>query len=379
MSATIVIDGREAIPARAIPFVTGWMVSPDVVAKIFSKTDHWATRLEGISAYYLSVNGKYSPVLPKEWDGILADLQILSDKLASTETIEQENYPAWRQQSILLLPASCFVWRNEFEEAFRRSYSPTRFTLLDERPGDRELNFSPRIPEDLVLPVMQGFNHIQVTQEPDATPKAGHDIATCQPEHFVSLVEVLGEWFGTPLESLPDEQRRRVRKNFFPMPWDDLSPEQRRSVAMQWDYQNDPAMEGDRQYWWDLFIRKEKLKKQIEKWSAIATPTAMDLAQKETRLAELQRELTDLEKVGLQVESINPDQPHISDIAECRTKPVGHLNHDPEMQARANQIAAEKMSQTGRSITREKVAKILAKELDMDEATVVRRIRKQWK
>ncbi len=59
-------------------------------------------------------------------------------------------------------------------------------------------------------------------------------------------------------------------------------------------------------------------------------------------------------------------------------KPRGHLSHDPAMQKRANQIAADRRATTGRSITRDKVANLLAEELEMDEATVLRRIRKQW-
>ena len=100
-------------------------------------------------------------MLAKEWDVIEADLDILSDTLKATEEVEQENYSVWRQQSILRLPASCFVWCDEFEEAFRRSYSPERLILWNKRPGDRELNFSPRIPEELTLAVMQGFSVIQ--------------------------------------------------------------------------------------------------------------------------------------------------------------------------------------------------------------------------
>jgi hypothetical protein len=36
---------------------------------------------------------------------------------------------------------------------------------------------------------------------------------------------------------------KRVVQEFFPMPWDKLSADQRRSVALQLDYQHDPAME----------------------------------------------------------------------------------------------------------------------------------------
>lgn len=59
-------------------------------------------------------------------------------------------------------------------------------------------------------------------------------------------------------------------------------------------------------------------------------------------------------------------------------KPKGHLNHDLQMQERANQIAAQKMEETKRPITRDKVAKLLAAELGMTIDTVLRRIRKQW-
>lgn len=249
MGIVVVIDGREAIPVRAIPFVAGWMLSPDVVAMTFAKTDHWITRLEGVTAYYLSVSGKYSPMLAKEWDGIEADLEILSDKLKATEEFEQENYPVWRQQSILRLPASCFVWRDEFEDAFRRSYSPGRLLIPDERPGDRDLNFSPRIPEELALAVMHGFSVIQPhngSSSPVKKPLKPNIGMGASTPAFESLEAALEGWFDRPLAELPDALRHRVETDYSPMPWDNVSPDNRRSVAAQWDYQNDPAFEDSR-------------------------------------------------------------------------------------------------------------------------------------
>ena len=58
-------------------------------------------------------------------------------------------------------------------------------------------------------------------------------------------------------------------------------------------------------------------------------------------------------------------------------KPEGHLNHDPVLQQRANQIAEDQKAK-GLRVTRDKVAKLLAKELGMTQETVVRRIRKEW-
>lgn len=159
MNVIVVIEGREAIPVRALPYVTGWTMSSDVVAKSLARTTFF-DRLKGVKAYHLSSQG-VAPMLPKEWDGIEADLAILTDKLMATQTIDQENYPAWRRESIPLLPPACFTWRDEFEPAFRRAYSPQRYPMLDEREGDRELNFMPRVPPDLAAVVMEGFESVQ--------------------------------------------------------------------------------------------------------------------------------------------------------------------------------------------------------------------------
>lgn len=155
MNVVVLIENREAIPVRAIPFVTGWTMSPDAVASSLAMTD-LITRLRGVSAFYWS-EGVVAPLLPKEWDGIEADLEALSNRLQAEEEIDRENYPKWRRDSIPLLPESCFVWRDEFEAAFRHAYSPERFSFLDEREGERELNFRPRIPPEQAPVVMEGF------------------------------------------------------------------------------------------------------------------------------------------------------------------------------------------------------------------------------
>ncbi|MBN8476057.1 hypothetical protein [Sulfuritalea sp.] len=67
-----------------------------------------------------------------------------------------------------------------------------------------------------------------------------------------------------------------------------------------------------------------------------------------------------------------------STVPPAAPKSKGHLNHDLQMQERANQIAAQKMEETKRPVTRDKVAKLLAAELGMTIDTVLRRIRKQW-
>jgi hypothetical protein len=136
------------------------MLSPDVVAMTFANTDHWTTRLDGVTSFHLQPDGYVAPMLPKEWDGIETALKLLSQKLKKSESFEQENYPEWRRQSIPVLPAGCFVWKDEFEQAFKRSYSRYKYILLNERSGDRELNFTPFVERQVAKLIMEGFLHL---------------------------------------------------------------------------------------------------------------------------------------------------------------------------------------------------------------------------
>jgi hypothetical protein len=115
------------------------------------------------------------------------------------------------------------------------------------------------------------------------------------PLGFDSLTLALEDWFAKPLAELPDGVRRRVRKEFGLEPWDELSPGQRQSGALQSDYQADPSTEQEREYWWNFYARRRTFLQQIEQWTQVETRSASDLGLKETRLSELNRELARME------------------------------------------------------------------------------------
>lgn len=112
---------------------------------------------------------------------------------------------------------------------------------------------------------------------------------------FDSLTLAFEGWFDKPLCDLPDSLRQRVEEDFWPMPWDRLTAAGRRDVMRQLDYQHDPATEPERQDGWERSERMIAVETQIAQWEAIATPTALDLAQKETRLALLRQDLARIE------------------------------------------------------------------------------------
>ncbi len=88
---------------------------------------------------------------------------------------------------------------------------------------------------------------------------------------FNSLTLALDGWFDKPLSDLPHELRLRVDEEFWPIPWDSIQAEGRRSVARQIDFTNDPALEQVRNFWWDHADRKISILEQIAKWESIPT------------------------------------------------------------------------------------------------------------
>ncbi|MFC7410246.1 hypothetical protein [Hydrogenophaga atypica] len=125
----------------------------------------------------------------------------------------------------------------------------------------------------------------------DAFPAEARRLVLLIVSEFNGLAPELEGWFKTSLRDLPETLRLRVETEFVPLDWETLSADQRRSVALQLDYQHDPANAQDRQFWMDFFERLEALKAQLIQWEAVAAPTAADLAQKEARLAELHKKI----------------------------------------------------------------------------------------
>lgn len=114
-------------------------------------------------------------------------------------------------------------------------------------------------------------------------------------QEFESLTLAFEHWFDKNLGDLPETLRQRVERDFFLIPWDNLSADQRRSLAHQLDYQHDPATEQERQFWWGFFARRDELQAEISKWKSAATPTASDISVQESRLKELQQEFEQME------------------------------------------------------------------------------------
>lgn len=173
------IDGRDAIPVRAILYLTGWKLSPDEIAEQLARRagPHFA-RLKNVDAYHLH-GGSPVKILPKEWDAHVVQFAAFGARLREnfpTDTDGGQGYAAWRAGSPELLPAGVFVWRNEFEADFHRDFSPDAVTFSDEREGDRDLIYWPEMSDDVRTMVLAGFNSQKVAIEGDPPASNGGEL-----------------------------------------------------------------------------------------------------------------------------------------------------------------------------------------------------------
>lgn len=223
MSVVVSIEGRDAIPVRAIPFVTGWKLSPDILATCLAQSSDSPSHPQNMVGHHILRGGRIAEMLPKEWDGIVSELQSLSDALHAQEVVEQASYPEWRKQSISVLPSHCFVWLDTLEAACRLAWC--RLTIVNERPGDKDLNLTPYIPPELVDVVFDGLPApsvtLQSTQlvrmrpagiEPEPEPHQGEPAAVqSKPDIGVSRDEIAKVF--PPLDGQTPEQWKNMLRD----------------------------------------------------------------------------------------------------------------------------------------------------------------------
>lgn len=112
---------------------------------------------------------------------------------------------------------------------------------------------------------------------------------------YKPLATALAGFFDRQQSDLPKELQARVEDEFFPIPWDRMSPGARQRIAVQLDSYDDPDLEEARQRGWDLAERKAEIDEQISEWSRVATPTALDLEARNEKLAQLKLQKSQIE------------------------------------------------------------------------------------
>jgi hypothetical protein len=148
------IDGREALPVRAIPYADGWMrFSPDVVARYLAQDDDLFTEWDiPLVAYRQTDDVPIAAVPAREWDAVAASLAGFAEETGDGDS----GYSVWRKHAVEKLPAGVFVWLDEFEAVHKSMCA--RLLLVPARSGDDDLTLSPVLPDGgVVAMVLDGF------------------------------------------------------------------------------------------------------------------------------------------------------------------------------------------------------------------------------
>lgn len=172
-----VIESREAIPLRFLPFITGFKLSPDALVLLLAHKQglKWPVFNDEdmLYAYHVNFEGKPVKILPKEWDTAATDMKNIENKNRHMEAFENENYLSWRLEAIQRLPGEVFVWRDEFECVYQASFNRNILTLSGpERDGSRELNFSPMINDQFLPLVLDSFTNLIAPKREDVVLKS---------------------------------------------------------------------------------------------------------------------------------------------------------------------------------------------------------------
>lgn len=165
MQVTIEINGRQALPVRAIPLLTDWRgLSPDQLAQILAgESDHWLS-FDGLTAHRLHSDGSIEPIPPRWWASWVVDkLQAASDTIKANRISHATGKQQWRSESLAQLPAGVFVWRDEFEAAHAQEYGPEGLRARGNPegfdPSVHALDLNPQ-PDPAIVPpqlVLDGF------------------------------------------------------------------------------------------------------------------------------------------------------------------------------------------------------------------------------
>lgn len=151
---------RDAIPVRAIPFLTNWKtMTPDAVAQALAGDEHFYI-FHGLSAFYIE-DSKVKQISSTWWESFacrqLAALNAgLKRKEGEGTFTWDEGYQQWQRDALQILPAGFFVWKDEFEPLHEKRYGVGGRIYLradgmripkDEHANMVLLNFEPPIPD----------------------------------------------------------------------------------------------------------------------------------------------------------------------------------------------------------------------------------------
>lgn len=119
MNIVVMIQGREAIPVRAVAFATNWgTLAPGHLAGVLAHTDEIESCYDGFAAYHIE-DGRILQIRANWWDEASREIERLYEELRARRNegklTQEENHRRWREEPLRRLPPGVFVWKDELE------------------------------------------------------------------------------------------------------------------------------------------------------------------------------------------------------------------------------------------------------------------------
>ena len=146
INAVLSFNGKEIVPVRAIPFVTGGDMSPKCLAGILADPDSW------LLAFVLGSNNA-TTMLPKNWKQYYDRLSIIARQAGDLDLNNQA--------MLEILPPSTFVYWEALCHTHENYFLPSRQEIEHLPPAEQanyELQPNAIIPRGLVNLVFEGFS-----------------------------------------------------------------------------------------------------------------------------------------------------------------------------------------------------------------------------
>lgn len=165
---TVWIDGREALPVRAIPFVAGGdgLYSPDEIAANLARTVGVPfAKLRGLVAYQYQ-GAKPLAIDSFDWARCVAAMKGFETALHEQRpdidvTDDHVGYAEWFVGAVLKLPAGVFIWLDQF---------------VREREADREQTHGDNVPIRLSPLLVEGITRTELLEGFEECPRYGENI-----------------------------------------------------------------------------------------------------------------------------------------------------------------------------------------------------------
>jgi len=120
VNVVVLIQGREAVPVRAIPFLTDWReLQPETIARLLSD-DEEVYRPHKLLALRIDALGNLVEVPPRWWGEKRREIKAISEEIKAVQPGHESGRQRWRRDATRALPLGAFVWKADLEDFVAR-------------------------------------------------------------------------------------------------------------------------------------------------------------------------------------------------------------------------------------------------------------------